>query len=160
MIKTTLSRVRVAAFCLALVTGCGSTEAPPGSTITVSPDVKDWAISAVLCDYSAMHDTWFVIAVKSPSGTPVNYVDIWVTLDLAPGTFSSPYTPMFLYDTADDGVTYNVLITNFPYQTKTGSYGTKMLRVEYDLSCTYAGDLEVRSGSAFGSAHIDVELAS
>ena len=161
MIKIPLSVVRVAAFCLplALVAGCG-TEAPPGSIITVTPDLKEWVISLVTCDNSDMQDTWFNIAVKSPSGTPLAGVDIRVSLDLTLGTFITPppsYSAMFLYDTSDDGVTY-VPITAFPYYTKTGSYGTKTLRVQYDLSCTYAGDLEVTSGSSFGSANISVDV--
>jgi hypothetical protein len=158
MTKTPLSAVRVAAFCL-LLAGCGEENgAPTGSTITVSPDLKDWTIGAVACDNSEMQSTFFNIVVKNPNGIPMTGVDIRVSLDLTLGTFITPspgYAAMYLYD---DDVSTTDPITTFQYFTKTGAAGAKTLRVQYDLTCTYAGDLEVHSGSSFGSAHISVEF--
>lgn len=161
MIKTPLSVVRVAAFCLplALVASCGSESgAPANSTITVSPDEVSWKVNAGPgCAGTEFHDTYFTIAVKNPSGAPLSGVDIRVSLDLAPGTYVT-YPTMLLFDTSD-GVTYNVPITAYPYFTTTNSVGAKMLMVRYELDagCIYAGNLNVFSGTSFGSANIRIE---
>jgi hypothetical protein len=167
MNKKPQSVVSVAAFCLPLllVASCGSEQgAPPGSTVTVSPDEVPWAVTLAACDNSVMQDTYFNIVVKSPSGAPLTGVDIRVSLALAPGTFvvPAPSVPvMYLYDDLDGDDIYTDLITVFPHFTNTGSSGTKMLRVQYDLTgCTYAGNLDVFSGSSYGTAHISVEEAT
>jgi hypothetical protein len=172
MIETTLSRVRVAALCLplALVASCGSGSsnnsapaAPAGSTITVSPDEVPWEVTLAACTNTVMQDTYFNILVRDPSGVPLPGVGIDISLDLSPGTFIPPPQVMYLYDDLDGDGFYTNLISAYPtpYYTKTGSSGTKVLRVQYDLGgCTYAGNLNVFSGPAFGSANISVDEAS
>ena len=161
MIKTPLTVVRVAAFCLplALVASCGSeTGAPANSTITVSPDEVPWKVDAGAgCAGTDFHDTYFDIVVKNPSSATLARVDIRVSLDLAPGTYVT-YPTMRLFDTSD-GTTYNVPITTYPYFTVTDSFGAKTLMVRYELDagCIYAGNLNVSSGSSFGSANIRIE---
>lgn len=153
---------------LGLTVSCGSEQgAPPGSTITVSPNEVPWEVALGNCTNTFMHDTYFDIVVKNRNGTLLTGVDIRVTLDLAPGTVTPAGIPglMFLFDDLDEDGTYSDPITTFPYFTNTGN-GTKTLMVRYDLgslnagSCTYAGNLNVYSGSAFGSANISVEEAS
>lgn len=153
---------------LGLMVSCGAEQgAPPGSTITVSPDEVPWEVALGNCTNTFMHDTYFDIVVKSPSGTPLTGVDIRVTLDLAPGSVTPAGIPglMFLFDALDGDNIYDDPITSFPYFTNTGN-GTKTLMVRYDLgslnagSCTYAGNLNVYSGTSFGSANISVEEAS
>jgi hypothetical protein len=167
MIKMPLSVVRVAAFCLplTLVASCGSESgAPANSTITVSPDEVIWAVTLSTCDNSVLQDTYFNIVVKDPSGALMIGTDISVSLALTPGTLIVPPPPvgfpplMYLYDDLDGDGLYLNPVTVFPYYTKTGNFGSKMLRVQYDLSgCTYGGNLDVHSGSAYGSANIKVE---
>jgi hypothetical protein len=92
-------------------------------------------------------------------------VGIDVSLDLSPGTNAPPLQLMYLYDDLDGDGFYTDLISAYstPYYTKTGSSGTKVLMVRYDLgssaagSCTYGGNLNVISGPAFGSAHIELK---
>jgi len=165
MINNPLPWLRIMTFCLplALVASCGGggtgqgPVAAPGSKITVTPEKVDWTVgTAVGCPGTDFHDTYFDIFVKSPSGSPASNVEVRVSLDLAPGTYIT--TPvMYLYDTADDGITYNVLVTSYPYYTTTNNVGVKTLMVRYELiaGCTYAGNLNVYSGSAYGVANID-----
>jgi len=173
MIKTPLSLIRAVAFCLplALVTSCGSgsgsptpgaPEAPTGSTLTVSPDAVPWDIGSSPCDYSVLQDTYFNIVARDPNGAALAGIGLRVSLALAPGTviFTPPYTPMFLYDDLDGDGFYTDLITSFPHYTTTGGSGTKLLRVQYDLSCAYAGNLDVFSGPAYGTANISVTLVA
>jgi len=177
MIETTLSRVRVAALCLplALVASCGygsnnsAPAAPAGSTITVSPDEQAWEVGLGSCTNTFMQDTYFNILVRDASGVPLPGVGIDITLDLSPITSVPPGPPpgglhvMYLYDDLDGDGFYTDPISAYPtpYYTKTGSSGTKVLRVQYDIGgCLYAGNLNVISGPAFGSGHISVEEAS
>lgn len=161
MIKKQLSFIRAAAFYLplSLLASCGQENgASPGSTITISPDEVPWTVAAGAgCAGTDFHDTYFNIVVKSPSGTPLAGVDIRVSLDLAAGTFIT-YPTMLLFDTSD-GVTYDVPITVYPYFTVTNGVGAKMLMVRYELDagCIYAGNLNVYSGSSFGTANISIE---
>jgi len=168
MIKVPLSVVRVAAFCLplALVASCGTDSggytappAPPGSTITVSPELVEWEVGAGACTNTVMQDTFFNILVQSPNSAPMTGVGIAVSLVLAPGTFIPPPQVMYLYDDLDGDGLYTNLITVFPHYTQTGGTGTKMLRVQYDLGgCEYGGNLDVFSGSGYGFGHISVDV--
>lgn len=164
MIKKLWPITRTAAFLLPLsmIAGCGAEQgALPGSTITVNPAKKEWKIGAAPCDNSIMQDDYFNISVLSPNGTPETGMDIRVSLNLAQGTLVFPPPPlaiMYLYDDLDGDGLYTNLITSFPHYTNTGNAGTKMLRVQYDLTCVYGGDLDVYSGTIHGSAHISVDL--
>lgn len=166
MIKLPLSVVRVAVFCLplALVAGCGpgggytAPTAPPGSTITVSPGDVPWTVAVGACTNADMQDTIFNIAVKSPSGTPLTGVGIAVNLVLAPGSAVPGLQTMYLYDDLGGDGLYTDQITVLPYYTQTGSSGTKMLMVRYDLGgCEFGGNLDVFSGTAYGFGHISAE---
>jgi hypothetical protein len=170
MINTALSGLRVAAFCLplALVASCGSGSsqnpdpgAPAGATVTVDPFEKAWLVTLGTCTNTFMQDTYFNIVVKNASGVPLPGVGIDVSLDLSPHTFIPPgFSVMFLYDDLDGDGFYTDLVSAYPkpYYTKTGSSGTKVLRVQYDIGgCLYGGDLNVITGPAFGNGHISVE---
>lgn len=160
MIKTALPGVFAVTFCLplGLLVSCGSEQgAPPGSTITVNPEQVPWKVTLAPCTNTDMQDTYFDIVVRSPSGTPLTGVDIRVSLDLAPGSYTPPPQVMYLFDDENNDGVYDTPITAFPYFTNTGN-GTKTLMVRYDLGgCTYAGNLNVYSGTSFGSANISVE---
>lgn len=140
---------------LALLSGCGAGEAnpaPDGSTITISPASMTWTTikdDACVYGYGSLDDLYY-ITVKDSAGNPLNNVDLTVFLDLAAG--STSITPvMELYD--------NGAPVTSPYKTKTEASGTKAVTVRMWSGCSlaYKGSLHAYSGSAYGSAALEVK---
>ncbi len=123
--------------------GGGSVSAPPGATITINP-------ATLSVTDGTTEPTWhtqpFTIYVKNSKGDPLGDTEIWISFIWAvPDVFSA----VQLYD----GNTP----VNSPFKAKTDDFGVYQLRFDYQLGVgSYTGNLEVRSGSAFGSASFDV----
>lgn len=167
MINTTLSRLRVAAFCLplTLVASCGTESgghvappAPTGSNLVVNPEEVPWEVGAGICTNTVMQDSYFNIQVRNSSGVALTNVGVALNLVLSPGTFIPPLQIMYLFDDLDGDGLFTDPITVFPHYVSTGGAGTKMVMVRYDLGgCEFGGNLDAFSGTAYGFAHISVE---
>lgn len=158
---------------LATLTACGpgadEDPVPPGATITVSPQSKEWTITPAtdpagnpVCLDGVYQDHTLSIVVQDRNGVPLGDVDLIVRADLAANT--SSFDVIRIYDDINaNGVADHPqeLVTgdNSPaFFTRTGKFdGTRVLLVRANLSCAYRGDITVHAGSAFGSASIDVK---
>lgn len=128
-----------------LLWGCGSlggdsVSAPPDSTITINPETLSVADSREEEDW---HTQFFSIYVQNSDGTPLGNVKITISYPWAVPDSSGVVQ---LYD-GDNKV-------NSPFDAETDDFGVYNLRFDY-LSgggLAYYGDLEVRSGSAYGKA--------
>jgi hypothetical protein len=141
-----------------LLWGCGSlgsdpVTAPPDSTITINPGTMtatctdDPEVEGDACEVATWHTVFFTIYVQNSDGTPLGKVKITISYPWAvPDSFGA----VQLYD-GDNKV-------NSPFDAETDDFGVYYLRFDYLLGggFTYNGDLEVRSGSAYGIATIDV----
>ena len=160
------------------ITNCGSENgAPAGSTIEISPKEKKWDTSATAGPPFSFNDQPIVVTVKGPNGKPLNDVEITVSLDLSLGTTPPGDALMFLFEDVDgngvaDPAGYTgpgspMALTDLaagalplPYRTKVGAFGSKqfVLRMAFFGGIlSYKGDLNVVSGSAFGSANFEVK---
>jgi hypothetical protein len=125
------------------MSSCGGVTAPPNATITINP-------ATVLITDGTTEPTWhtqyFTISVKNSKGDPLGDIEIWISYPLAVPDSAGVVQ---LYD-GDTPV-------NSPFKAKTDDFGVYQLRFDYQLGVgSYKGDLEVRSGSAFGSASFTV----
>lgn len=139
---------------LGLLHGCGNetSSAPDGSTIGINPGGTTWNTGSTTgCNGTEYNFSLFTISVNDSLGNPRDNTSIIIDLDLAPNTAAPGNQVMYLFD-ADAG--YAVAV---PYETKTGDFGTKNVKVFVDLGgCSYKGDLKVFSGTAFNSVSIAV----
>jgi hypothetical protein len=153
------------AFCGMLITACGSESgAPAGSTVDVQLAQKEWAYTGV----ASFIDQPVIITVRGPNGTPVNDVDVTVSLDLSSGTVPLGNEAMFLFEDEDENgvpdsgvysgpvpptiASMSVGALALPYLTSVGDFGTKhfVLRMSLGVYSFYRGNLNAVSGSAFG----------
>ena len=153
------------------VTGCSDdTPLPPGSSVTVQPDKKEWLIEENLdergnCiwreDY--YNDQPVLITVTDSQGSPIGEADLTVSLDLAGNTFSS-HSRMKLYEDKDgngvpDDPAELVSDEDDPmYRGKTEKYsGEKHLVLRMNLSCNYRGQIYAISDGFMGGGEFAVK---
>ncbi len=123
--------------------GGGFVSAPPGATITITPSTVSITDGTT---EPTWHTQYFTISVKNSKGDPLGDIEIWISYPLAVPDSAGVVQ---LYD----GNTP----VNSPFKAKTDDFGVYQLRFDYQLGVgSYKGNLEVRSGSAFGSASFDV----
>lgn len=127
----------------------GKGEAPPGSTITISPSAIEWAVE-VSSNPPDVQRQAYVIHVSTAGGGDAQGANVQVFLDLASGTFSG--TPFMLLMDKDG----NPLTS--PYETKTDSFGNINVLVDFVTGggTTYVGNLQAFSGAAAGLSSITV----
>jgi hypothetical protein len=159
MIKTPLSAVRVAAFCLPLVllASCGSSwpEGVQGTDVNFTPA----NVGSVKLDieYSGAYEfsQVFRIELRSPTGYP----QIGAELTINSGHMVYAGAPII--------TCYNNVCTvppdlpiSLPYKVITDSSGTATFTVRYDLYSNQTGDvgiIEAWSGTSYQSVSIPVE---
>jgi hypothetical protein len=128
--------------------GCGDpVSAPPGSTITINP-------SSATIDDATISPSWytqyFTITVKDSAGTLLGNIKItisyaWTVIPDVPDSSGV----VQLYKGTD--------LVNSPFDAETDDFGIYNLRMDYQSGgLDYKGNLEVRSGSAFGKASFEV----
>ena len=135
-----MKRFLVLLICLTALAGCGGggggVSAPDGSSITINPG------SLSIAD---PHDFWrttnFTISVKNADGQPMGDAKIAISFPYAVPD-SHGYVQLY------DGTTAK----NSPFDAKTDEFGVYNLRFDFRAGVAYTGDLEVRSGSAFGTS--------
>ncbi|MEW6216016.1 MAG: hypothetical protein AB1478_12570 [Nitrospirota bacterium] len=130
--------------------GCGgSVSAPPDSTITINPET----VTITDSGDEATHTQYFTILVKDSNGTPLG--DIKITISF-PWAKPDPTDLVQLYK-CEDPKCETPEAVNSPFDAETDESGTYTLRFDYQSGwLEYKGDVEVRSGSAFGSATFEV----
>ena len=149
MIKTPLSVVRVAAFCLplALVASCGSgSQAGQGSEIHLNPDAVAQAVPSN--GTSSIANEEFTIEVRSASGT--SQVGIDVSID-SPGILSFVDTSVTPHTYTPMGAAGNTYIVN------TGGNGVYTVAVSITSGIGASGDVTILSawsGSAYNRVNI------
>jgi hypothetical protein len=125
--------------------GCGGSDsAPPNSVITINPD-------EVTVTDSTGEPKWntqfYTISLKDENGDPLGDTRIAISFIWAVPNIVGVVQ---LYD-GDTPV-------NSPFYADTDDFGTYILRVDFQSGgISYFGDIEVRSGDAFGSAGLTVE---
>ena len=138
--------------------GCGSlgsdpVTAPPDSTITINPETmtatctEDPEVEGDACEVATWHTVFFTIYVKDSDGTPLGNVKITISF---PWAVPDSTGVVQLYDGSTP--------VNSPFDAETDDFGVYNLRFDYLLGggFTYNGDLEVRSGSAYAIATVEV----
>jgi len=131
---------------LLIISGCGggSTSAPTGSTITINP------ATFTLTDASATvstHTQYFTVSVKNLAGASLGNTKIVISSPFAVPD-SSGYVQLYNGTTKMDS----------PFEAETDNFGIYQLRFDYTSggARAYAGNLEARSGSAFGTASFSI----
>ncbi len=145
-------------FVAVMLWGCGSlgeecVTAPPDSTITISPDsmtttcTEDPEVEGDECEVATWHTVFFSIYVQDSNGTPIGNACITISY---PWAVPDSTGVVQLYDDSTP--------VNSPFDAETDDFGVYHLRFDYLLGggFTYNGDLEVRSGSAYAKATVDV----
>jgi len=138
---------------LFIIPGCGgggggsnsNTNAPVKATITVNPE------EVSVTDGTASIDTtsqFFYIVVKNENGIPYDEVEITISYLWA---VPNKNALVQFYD-GDDKV-------DSPMTVETDSNGTYKLRMDFKSGggLAYSGNLQVSSGSVFGSASFEVK---
>ncbi|HWP35806.1 MAG TPA: hypothetical protein VNM66_09430 [Thermodesulfobacteriota bacterium] len=159
------SRSRVlTALAVALVAlapaGCGDvTGAPDGATITIDPSEVAWTIpTGGLPGESTIQV--FTITVRDGEGRPLNDVPVFLTLSLAPTVATAGITATaFLDDSCTDPavcIASGQVLATPEIRRVTDDRGMVRQKVLVTFSSEYQDKLEVRSGSAFASASIEV----
>lgn len=154
---------------LALLAGCGGgdkAEAPVGSTIRINPSAVMWTVTVAPATSTGCNpatDEYFYqelnISVIGPNGRPINNAQLYVTLDLSLETSSSDSQRLYDDPTWVAGPSPAVVPAgrvSGSYVTSTGDFGTKRLIVATE-ACTHAGNMNVFSGTAFGTINFAVE---
>jgi len=123
--------------------GCGDTDAPETSTITITGPES-------IADGSPLTSTdtaIFLIVVKNQSGVPLDNVEIWITY---PWAIPSPASLVQLYDGDDP--------EDSPMKVETDSNGAFNLRMDYlrGGGVEYTGTIQVTSGAVVGTADFAV----
>jgi hypothetical protein len=123
--------------------GCGSlgqdtVTAPPDSAITINPDTTTVTDGN---EDSWWHTQFFTIYVQDSDGNPLGNVKITISY---PWAVPDPAGVVQLYDGSTP--------VKSPFDAKTDDFGVYYLRFDYMSGggLAYYGDLEVRSGSAYG----------
>ena len=123
--------------------GDGGVSAPPDATITINPgsvSINDGTTTP------SWHTQYFTILVENSNGDPLGDIEVWISF---PWAVTDTFGAVQLYD----GKTP----VKSPFKAKTDDFGVYQLRFDYQLGIgSYTGNLEVRSGSAFGSASFGV----
>ncbi len=125
--------------------GGGSVSAPPGATITINPATLSVTDGTTEPNWKTR---FFTIFVKDSKGNPLGNIKISI---FYPWAVPDSAGVVQLYDGSTP--------VNSPFDAETDDFGAYNLRFDY-LSgggLNYKGDLEVRSGSAFGSASVEVK---
>ena len=124
--------------------GGGSDSAPPNSVITISPT------ELTITDGTG-EEKWntqfFTISLKDVNGNPLGDTRIAISFIWAvPNVVGT----VQLYDG-------NTPVSS-PFEADTDDFGVYILRVDFQSGViSYFGDIEVRSGDAFGSATLTVQ---
>lgn len=125
--------------------GGGSVSAPPGATITITPE--SFTPPPDGSAESSWHTQFFTILVKNSDGNPLGNIKITISY---PWAVPDSAGLVQLYDGSTP--------VNSPFDAKTDDFGVYHLRFDYQSGggLKYKGDLEVRSGSAFKTAAFEV----
>lgn len=128
-----------------LLLACGSdkndcSSAPSGATISISPSSY-----TVTEPHAVWRTVYFTLTVADATGSPLNKTRLNIFHQYA---FPDWHGFIQLYDGSTP--------VNAPFNACTDNYGTYSLRLDYDGASSFLGDLEVRSGSAFATATIQV----
>ncbi len=180
MIKRYIYFLAIIALLFTGIIGCGGgdTNAPADAVITINPaeiKITDGSLRDV-------HTQDFLITVKDPNGIPLEDVELRITFiwSSPDGKFDTLYYDLRPYDpptTCGDGTAETPLAqltdggnpVDSPLVVTTDKDGSYILRFEFlsgglDTNCDGTGDsilewsadLEVTSGSVFGSAKFEV----
>jgi hypothetical protein len=129
--------------------GCGEKTAPVDTVITIDPDKVEVTDSTATPSVSTQY--FRIVATKTDINNktlPVNDAEIWIDFMWAvPDAVS--LVQLYEGDTPVDS----------PMSVKTDDHGVYNLRVDFlhGGGLEYKGDVEVSSGSAFGSAEFSVD---
>jgi hypothetical protein len=129
--------------------GCGEKTVPEGTVITIYPDKVEVTDSTATPSVSTQYFR-IVVTKKDINGIilPVNDAEIWIDFMWAvPDAVS--LVQLYEGDTPVDS----------PMSVKTDDHGVYNLRVDFlhGGGLKYTGDVEISSGSAFGSAEFSVD---
>jgi hypothetical protein len=148
MIKRFFSGLIIVSF-LFMAFGCGDQPAPFLSEIIIYPDKVEISDSSPTLNISTQYFR-IVLTKEDINGKPlpVNGTEIWITFIWA---IPDAIGVVQLYD-GDTPV-------DSPMSVKTDKDGVYNLRVDFQHGegLEYSGDVEVSSGSAFGSAEFSVD---
>lgn len=160
MIKTPLTAIRVAAFCLplALVASCGSgSESVQNTAVNFLPT----ALGSVTLDIEYPGAYQFVqtfrIELRSPTGYPQIGTEIIIdsphTLYLEPNAVTCNQITFLCT------VSPTATLLPHPYKTTTDSNGTAQITVQFNLFSNHTGDIpviEAWSGTGYSAVSIPV----
>ncbi len=141
MKMTKLSRIAISGFLLLLlqfIASCGSDNitAPEGSFISTNPD--SMSISAGIWD-TCFSDQYITITVRDVTTKPMNGVEIFIDYAWAVGHGSWNLVQFY------DGATP----VDAPFKVVTDKSGNYHLRADIYICSSHAGDIEIRSSSAY-----------
>ncbi len=131
-----------------LLWGCGdSVSAPTGSTITINP--SSLSIESIAGD--TIYN--YTVYVTNKEGNPLDGIEIWIS-----GAFAAPRTPArYQFCRKSDGIEP----VNSSFSAETDELGVYYFSIIVPVIVdgepnAFKDDIEVRSGSAFASAHIEL----
>lgn len=145
-----MKRYLLLVLCLIIISGCGGggggVSAPSNATILINPSslsVTDASASA------STHTQFFTVTVKNSAGAALGDTKITISF---PWAVPDSAGVVQLYD--EDGNA-----RNSPFDAKTDNFGTYNVRFDFMSGggLKYTGNLEVRSGSAFGTSTVTIQ---
>ncbi len=147
-------------FSLAL-SGCGaSNNPPPSGSISIAPASITWNFPATTSIAAASVEFQpVVITVKDSNGIPLKGVNVIVSLDLSPGTSTTPAMGLYLSDSTTGQM---IAPINTPTNLTTNDAGVIDLFIGMSLGGTasYAGVLYAYSGSLMTTAQMTATCQS
>jgi hypothetical protein len=148
MIKTPLTVVRVAVFCLplALVASCGSgSEAVQGTEVVINPQEVGVPVTDTLGN--ALVQKLYDIELRAPSGYPQIGTQVTIRSE---GT---------VYEVNKNTTPFTFTARATPYLTTINNNSVYTVAVDFPIPAAFSGDitvLEVFSGTAYGVTNVTV----
>lgn len=140
--------------------GCGNADdAPDLSTITINPTSVEWAIPLGGLPGEGTVQV-FTIVLKDGEERPLNDMDVHLTLSLAPNVATpSIFSTAFLNGdcaSAAECIASGQIVASPEITRVTDDNGVVKVKVLVTFDGGYRDKLEVRSGTAFAAADIEV----
>lgn len=171
--KSTLSHFCLTTILAAILGACsggsGDNPLPVNTSINVSPQGETFEIEENMdengnCqfDLNRYIDQYITISVRNGQGSPIGRANLSISVDYGSNSFSG-FPAMQLYDdlngngVVDDPAEYVTGADDPLFRTETAEFtGEKVVILRLNLSCSYAGSLNVFSDGFSGMAEFDI----